>query len=152
MKTRLRLGAILHFIISIGHFACLFFLEEAFNAYGILDEMTNMCFGQIWLLYVLTIALALAFAVAGLYALSAAGDIKRLPLQRLVIIAIVVVYSIRAVLGLGSLLWDFSWLKLFSSLTPALVAWCYLPGLARNVLTKASNSQKNGGFTGCSFP
>ena len=32
MKTRLRLGAILHFIISIGHFACLFFLEEVFNA------------------------------------------------------------------------------------------------------------------------
>ena len=133
MKTRLRLGAILHFIISIGHFACLFFLEEAFNAYGILDEMTNMCFGQTWLLYVLTIALALAFAVAGLYALSAAGDIKRLPLQRLVIIAIVVVYSIRAVLGLGSLFWDFSWLKFFSSLTPALVAWCYLPGIRRIV-------------------
>ena len=93
MKTRLRLGAILHFIIAIGHVACLFFLEEAFKAYEILDEMTNMCFGQTWLLYVLTIALALAFAVAGLYALSASGDIKRLPLQRLVIIAIVVVHK-----------------------------------------------------------
>ena len=86
------------------------------------------------------IFLALAFAVAGLYALSAAGDIKRLLLQQLVIIAIVVVYSIRSTLGLGSLVWDFSWLKLFSSLTPALVAWCYLPGVRRNVLTKASNS------------
>ena len=93
MKTRLRLGAILHFIIAIGHVACLFFLEEAFKAYDILDEMTSMCFGQAWLLYVLTIALALAFAVAGLYALSAAGDIKRLLLQRLVIIAIVVVHK-----------------------------------------------------------
>ena len=140
MKTRLRLGAILHFIIAIGHIACLFFLEEAFKAYDILDVMTNMCFGQTWLLYALTIALALAFTVAGLYALSAAGDIKRLPLQRLAVIVIVVVYSIRAVLGLGSLLWDFSWLNLFSSLTPALVAWCYLPGVTRNVLTKASNS------------
>ena len=39
------------------------------------------------------IFLALAFAVAGLYALSASGDIKRLPLQRLVIIAIVVVHK-----------------------------------------------------------
>ena len=140
MKTRLRLGAILHFIIAIGHIACLFFLEEAFKAYDILDVMTNMCFGQTWLLYALTIALALAFTVAGLYALSAAGDIKRLPLQRLVIIAIVVVYSIRTVLGLGSLVCDFSWLKLFSSLVPALLVWCYLPGVTRNVLTKASNS------------
>ena len=117
MKTRLRLGAILHFIIAIGHVACLFFLEEAFKAYDILDEMNSLCFGQTWLLY----------------ALSASGDIKRLPLQRLVIIAIVVVYSIRAVLGLGSLFWDFSWLKFFSSLTPALVAWCYLPGIRRKV-------------------
>ena len=140
MKTRLRFGAILHFIISFGHFACLFFLEEAFKAYDILDVMTNMCFGQTWLLYAVTIVLALAFAVAGLYALSAAGDIKRLPLLRLVIIAIVVVYSIRAALGFGFLFWDFSWLKLFSSLTPALVAWCYLPGVTRNVLTNASNS------------
>ena len=82
MKARLRLGAILHFIIAIGHIACLFFLEEAFKAYDILDVMTNMCFGQTWLLYALTIALA--FTVSGLYALSAAGDIKRLPLQRLV--------------------------------------------------------------------
>ena len=133
MKTRLRLGAILHFIIAIGHVACLFFLEEAFKAYDILDEMNSLCFGQTWLLYALTIALALAFTVAGLYALSASGDIKRLPLQRLVIIAIVVVYSIRAVLGLGSLFWDFSWLKFFSLLTPALVAWCYLPGIRRKV-------------------
>ena len=140
MKTRLRLGAILHFIIAIGHVACLFFLEEAFKAYDILDEMTSMCFGHTWLLYALTITLALAFTVVGLYALSAAGDIKRLPLQRFVIIAIVVVYSIRTVLGLGSLVWDFSWLKLFSSLVPALLVWCYLPGVTRNVLTKASNS------------
>ena len=133
MKTRLRLGAILHFIIAIGHVACLFFLEEAFKAYDLLDELNSLCFGQTWLLYALTIALALAYTVAGLYALSASGDIKRLPLQRLVIIAIVVVYSIRAVLGLGSLFWDFSWLKFFSSLTPALVAWCYLPGIRRIV-------------------
>ena len=137
MKTRFRLGAILHFIIAIGHIACLFFLEEAFKAYDILDVMTNMCFGQTWLLYALTIALALAFSVAGLYALSAAGDIKRLPLQRFVIFVIVVVYSMRAVLGLGSMAWDFSWLKLFSSLVPALLVWCYLPGVTRNVLTKA---------------
>ncbi|MGM9714489.1 MAG: hypothetical protein ACI3Y5_10340 [Prevotella sp.] len=129
MKTRLRLGAILHFMISIGHFACLFFLEEAFKAYNILDEMTRLCFGQTWLLYAVTIAIALAFAVAGLYALSAAGDIKRLPLQRIAIIAIVSLYTMRAALGLGSLLWSFSYIELFSSLAPALLAWRYLPGM-----------------------
>ena len=39
---RLRLGAILHFIIAIGHLGCLFALDEAFDAYGIKDVMHNM--------------------------------------------------------------------------------------------------------------
>ena len=132
MKTRLRLGAVLHFIISIGHLACLFFLEEAFKAYDILDEMTSLCCGQTWLLYPVTIVLALAFAVAGFYALSASGDIKRMPLQRFAIIAIVAVYSLRTVVGLGSLVWHFSFLGLFSSWMPALLVWCYLPGIYIN--------------------
>ena len=46
---RLRLGAALHFVIAIGHLACLFFLEEAFRAYNILDVMNRLCFGQTWL-------------------------------------------------------------------------------------------------------
>jgi len=52
---RLRLEAFLHFLIAIGHLICLFFLEEAFKAYGILDEMKHLCFGQEWLLYVVTV-------------------------------------------------------------------------------------------------
>ena len=36
---RLRLGAILHFIITIGHIGCLFALDEAFDAYGIKDAL-----------------------------------------------------------------------------------------------------------------
>ena len=38
---RLRLGAILHFIIAIGHLGCLFALDEAFDAYGIKEVMHN---------------------------------------------------------------------------------------------------------------
>ena len=96
---RLRLGAVLHFIIAIGHLGCLFALDEAFDAYGIKDVMHNMVFGQVWMLYALTIGLALAFALAGLYALSATGDIRRLPLTRTAIIAIIVLHSLRALAG-----------------------------------------------------
>ena len=67
---RLRLGAVLHFMIAIGHLGCLFALDEAFDAYGIKDVMHNMVFGHVWMLYALTIGLALAFTLAGLYALS----------------------------------------------------------------------------------
>ena len=128
---RLRLGAILHFIIAIGHLGCLFALDEAFDAYGIKDIMYNMVSGQVWMLYALTVCLALAFALAGLYALSASGDIRRLPLTRTAIIVIIVLYSLRALAGGWACVVDFSWLQCISSLTPAFIVWCYYPGLRR---------------------
>ena len=128
---RLRLGALLHFLIAIGHLICLFFLEKAFKAYGILDGMQILCFGQEWLLYVVTVCLAVGFAIAGLYALSVAGDIRKLPLQRLVMIAIVGLYSIRVIVGIYWLLHEFSYLQFFSTLVPAILVYCCFPGLKR---------------------
>ena len=128
---RLRLGASLHFLIAIGHFICLFFLEEAFKAYGILDEMMHLCYGQEWLLYAVTICLAVGFAIAGLYALAVAGDMRKLPLQRLVMIVIVGLYSIRVIIGIDWLLHEFSYLQFLSTLVPALLVYCYFPGLKR---------------------
>ena len=126
---RLRLGAVLHFIIAIGHIGCLFALDEAFEAYGIKDIMHNMVFGQVWILYALTIGLALAFALAGLYALSATGDIRRLQLTRTAIIVIIVLYSLRALAGGWVCVQNFRWLQFISSVIPAFIAWCYYPGL-----------------------
>ena len=134
---RLRLGAVLHFIIAIGHLGCLFALDKAFDAYGIKDVMHNMVSGHVWMLYALTICLALAFALAGLYALSASGDIRRLPLTRTAIIVIIVLYSLRALAGGWACVVDFfasaqqhvNWLLLISSVIPAFIAWCYYPGL-----------------------
>ena len=126
---RLRLGAILHFIIAIGHVACLFALDEAFDAYGIKDVMHNMVFGHVWMLYALTIYLALAFTLAGLYALSATGDIRRLPLIRTAIFVIIVLYSLRALAGGWACVQDLRWLQFISSVIPAFIAWCYYPGL-----------------------
>ena len=57
---RLRLGAVLHFIIAIGHLCCLFALDKAFDAYGIKEIMHNLVSGHVWMLYALTICLALA--------------------------------------------------------------------------------------------
>lgn len=128
---RLRLGAILHFIIAIGHLGCLFALDEAFDAYGIKDVMYNMVFGQVWMLYALTVCLALAFTLAGLYALSASGDIRRLPLTRTAIIVIIVLYGLRAMVGGWACVVDFSWLQCISSVIPAFIAWCYYPGLRK---------------------
>ena len=125
----LRLGAALHFLIAIGHIGCLFALDEAFEAYGIREIMYQMVSGHVWMLYALTIGLVLAFCLAGLYALSATGDIRRLPLTHTAIITIVVLYSLRALAGGISCIYDFRWLQFFSSLVPAIIAWCYWPGV-----------------------
>lgn len=126
---RLRFGAVLHFIIAIGHVACLFALDEAFEVYGIREIMYQMVSGHIWMLYALTISLVLTFTLAGLYALSATGDIRHLPLTRLAIITVVVFYSLRSLAGGISCIYDFRWLQFFSSLVPAIIAWCYWPGV-----------------------
>ena len=132
-QFRLRLGASLHFLIAIGHLACLFFLEEALKAYGIWDLMKFLCFGQVWVLYVITVFLAIDFAIAGLYALSASKDIIKLPLQRLVIITIIGVYGIRTIVGTYWLIGEFSYLQFFSTLVPTILVWCYMPGINRKI-------------------
>ena len=121
------MGAVLHFLIAIGHLVCLFFLEKAFNAYGIWELMNSLCLGHTWALYVITIDLAIGFTLAGLYALSASGDIIRLPLQRLAIITIVAVYGIRTIAGIYWLMGEFTCLQFFSTLIPAVLVWCYMP-------------------------
>ena len=128
---RLRLGAILHFILAVGHLGCLFALDKAFNAYGIKDVMHNLVSGHVWMLYALTVCIALAFALAGLYALSASGDIRRLPLTRMALIVIIVLYSLRTLAGGWACIVDFNWLRCVSSVIPAFLAWCYYPGIKK---------------------
>ena len=126
---RLRLGAVLHFIIAIGHIVCLFALDKAFDAYRIKEFIHNMVFGHVWMLYALTVGIAIAFTLAGLYAFSASGDIRRLPLTRTAIIVIIVLYSLRALAGSWACVVDFRWLQFVSSVIPAFIAWCYYPGI-----------------------
>ena len=103
--------------------------------------MYNMVFGHVWMLYAITVVLVLAFTLAGFYALSASGDIRQLPLTRMAIIVIIVLYSLRALAGGWVCVADFftdaqqhvSWLQFFSSVIPAFIAWCYYPGLKKTM-------------------
>ena len=45
------------------------------------------------------------------------------------IITIVVLYSLRALAGGISCINDFTWLQCISSLVPAIIAYCYWPGV-----------------------
>ena len=67
--------------------------------------------------------------VAQFYAVIVDGNMRKLPLQRLVIIAIVGLYSIRVIVGIDWPLYEFTYLQFFSTLVPAILVYCYFPGL-----------------------
>ena len=129
-KILLRTGAILNFIFSAAHIACLFFLDKAFAFYGIDGMMSS--YAELWapIPYLITVFLVFCFALAGLYALSADGDIKKIPLTRLAVIVICVLFIGRALWGFAMMFGkDFSMLSLVTNLIALSVGICYLPGI-----------------------
>lgn len=126
----LRLGAYLNFLIAAGHVAALFFLDAAFRYYGIDGIMHAIASHGAALPYLITVALIAVFVVCGLYALSAAGRIRRLPLLWTGVFGIAAAYLLRALWGLlamaASAVWDFRGLSAFA--LSALVGTLYLIG------------------------
>jgi hypothetical protein len=62
--------------------------------------------------------------------------VKTLDVNRLVkvnkrtgIFVIIVLYSLRALVGGWACVVDFRWLQFISSIIPAFIAWCYWPGV-----------------------
>lgn len=68
---------------------------------GIGPEMDRLGGVHFLLPYLLSIATGVGFCVSGLYALSAAGDFRPLPLVKPAIVAIAGIYLLRAVGGTG---------------------------------------------------
>ena len=77
----LKTGAILNFLVAAGHLACLPWLYPVLSIYRIdgIMETLALRYGAA-IPYLLTVAIAFIFAVFGLYGLSGAGIIRRLPL------------------------------------------------------------------------
>lgn len=125
--VRFRIGAALCFALSLGHLACLGFLWQIFDIYGITPLMQT--FASLWqpLPYLITMGIALCFAVAGVYGLAYSGAVRRLPLQTWVVWLTCIVFLLRAVVGAVVLLSDFTTLELTSTLGAALLGLCYLP-------------------------
>ena len=125
--VRFRVGAALCFALALGHLACLGFLWQIFDIYGITPLMQT--FASLWqpLPYLITVGIALCFTIAGVYGLAYSGAIRRLPLQKWVVCFTCAVFLLRAVVGLITLLSDFTPLELTSTLGAALLALCFVP-------------------------
>lgn len=125
--VRFRIGAALCFALALGHLACLDFLWQAFDLYGITPQMQT--FASLWqpLPYLITVGIVLCFTLAGVYALAYSGAVRRLPLQTWVVWLTCIVFLLRAVAGVIALLSDFSTLELTSTLGATLLGLCFVP-------------------------
>ena len=125
--VRFRIGAALCFALALGHLACLGFLWQAFDLYGITPQMQTLA--SLWqpLPYLITVGIVLCFTLAGVYALAYSGAVRRLPLQTWVVWFTCVVFLLRAVAGVIALLSDFTTLELTSTLGAALLGLCFVP-------------------------
>ena len=127
MKLRFRIGATMQFLLAIGHLLCMFDLWQMFEIYHIDQPMAQIASYWSLLPYLITIGLAICFALAGLYALAYCGDIRPLPLTRIAVWVICLLFLGRGLIGIGKVILNFNLLSLSSALIATLIGLCYLP-------------------------
>jgi len=126
----LTIGGGANLTIAAAHAVGLIWAWSMFRAVGIEEDMRLLARDGAALPYLLTLVAAGAFAVFGLYALSGAGVLRRLPLLRTVLAAITVIYLFRATWGIGSLAEGDTAQVAFAA-AALLIGGCYAYGLAR---------------------
>ena len=103
-QRALRIGGWTNIVLAAGHVVGLIWAYSVFRAVGIEEDMRRLAEQGAALPYVVTLIVAGGFLVFGLYGLSGAGVVRRLPLLRAALVSIAVVYVLRGTLlgGLGA--------------------------------------------------
>ena len=90
-------AAVLSFAAALLHIACIFFGAPWYRALGAGERMAQLADAGHWYPTVITLLIASVLAAWGLYALSGAGVLRRLPLRRAALCAITGIYLVRGV-------------------------------------------------------
>lgn len=98
----LRIAGWSNITIAACHVVGLIWAWSVFRAVGIEPEMRELAMQGVALPYILTLVAAAAFLLCGLYALSGAGDLRRLPFLRTALLSLAVIYLYRATIYGGS--------------------------------------------------
>ncbi|MEJ7692654.1 hypothetical protein [Daejeonella sp.] len=138
----LKLGGCINILIAIGHIIGLFWADKMFEITGIGKEMKELAQAHSSLPYLLTIFVAIAFFVFGLYGLSADNKFRRLPFLKPVIFLIAGIYLLR---GIGELIFDLEkqqtnqFLEITYSLIAVFIGLLFLIGGLRKWNLKHTN-------------
>ncbi len=93
----LKLGGILSFAVALLHVVIIFIGAPAYRYFGAGEDMATAAESGSAFPAVLTLLLATIFAIWGLYGLSGAGVIRRLPLLKIALMLIGAVYTLRGI-------------------------------------------------------
>lgn len=91
----LAIGAALSGFAALAHLACLVVGAPLFRLLGAGEQMAQMYLAGHWYPVVVTSSIAAVLAAWSVYALSAAGLVRKLPLRRTVLSAITALYIVR---------------------------------------------------------
>lgn len=129
-RRALRFGGWANLVIAAAHALGLLWAWSMFRAVGIEGDMRMLAEQGAALPYVVTLIVAAGFFVFGLYALSGAGDLRRLPLLRTGLVVIAAVYLYRATWGIGAVV-DGDGAQVAFAAIALLVGLCYACGAVR---------------------
>jgi len=129
-RRALRFGGWANLVIAAAHAIGLLWAWSMFRAVGIERDMRELATQGAALPYVLTLVTAGAFLVFGLYALSGAGDLRRLPLLRTGLVVIAAIYLWRATWATGAIS-DGDGAQVAFAAIALLIGLCYACGAVR---------------------
>ncbi|GLI04926.1 hypothetical protein YDYSG_09560 [Paenibacillus tyrfis] len=95
MRALLKLGGYCNLVISILHIVGLFWAKEFFRVTGVAEPMNQLSALHYSLPYLLTVLVAIVFALFGIYAVYEEGGFIKLPFRKNVIYGIAISYFIR---------------------------------------------------------
>ena len=104
-KYWLILGGIFSIAIAILHIAIIFAGAPAYRYFGAGEEMAQMASSGSLLPALITLFIAVIFAVWGLYAFAGAGVIRRLPLLHIGLAVIAGIYTLRGIGVIPQIAW-----------------------------------------------
>ncbi|MFZ6014465.1 MAG: hypothetical protein ACOYXT_29265 [Bacteroidota bacterium] len=136
-KNLLTAAAMLSFAVALLHLIVILWGADGYRYFGAGEEMASMDESGSFIPDLLTLFITLVFALFGLYALSGAHRMKRLPGIKGVLIFISAIYTLR---GLGALadivmivnMPQYPVRMLYFSLVSLITGLCYLLGTIKN--------------------
>ncbi len=129
-KIIMLMAGLLSLLVAILHIIIVFIGAEGYRFFGAGEQMAKMAEQGSWIPAIVTLAIAVVFAIWAAYAFASAGLVAKMPLQKTALVAISAIYIIRALAVLALVIKPelATSFNIWSSLTSLLIGLFYAFG------------------------